>query len=186
MLSFVLLFSTLSQSIVATTVYAGNILMMEQDSELPVKEDQADITDQDHQEKNTDTENTNSDKEQGTEESTDSDSYRICIKYKGVKSMKFDVKTQGKKMEVALEGRMDSATAPGFEKEIFQKLDGVTELVLDFTDLAYLSSAGLRVLLSCQKKMNAAKGSMVVKHVNEIIMEVFEATGFDSILTVEQ
>ena len=60
MLSFVLLFSTLSQSIVATTVYAGNILMMEQDSELPVKEDQADITDQDHQEKNTDTENTNS------------------------------------------------------------------------------------------------------------------------------
>ena len=57
--------------------------------------------------------------------------------------MKFDVKTQGKKMEVALEGRMDSATAPGFEKEIFQKLDGVTELVLDFTDLAYLSSAGL-------------------------------------------
>ena len=98
--------------------------------------------------------------------------------------MKFDVKTQGKKMEVALEGRMDSATAPGFEKEIFQKLDGVTELVLDFTDLAYLSSAGLRVLLSCQKKMNAAKGSMVVKH--EIIMEVFEATGFDSILTVEQ
>ena len=93
--------------------------------------------------------------------------------------MKFDVKTQGKKMEVALEGRMDSATAPEFEKEIFQKLDGVT-------DLAYLSSAGLRVLLSCQKKMNAAKGSMVVKHVNEIIMEVFEATGFDSILTVEQ
>ena len=71
MLSFVLLFSTLSQSIVATTVYAGNILMMEQDSELPVKEDQADITDQDHQEENTDT-NTNSDKEQGTEESTDS------------------------------------------------------------------------------------------------------------------
>ena len=60
--------------------------------------------------------------------------------------MKFDVKTQGKKMEVALEGRMDSATAPEFEKEIFQKLDGVTELVLDFTDLAYLSSAGLRVL----------------------------------------
>ena len=100
--------------------------------------------------------------------------------------MKFDVKTQGKKMEVALEGRMDSATAPEFEKKIFQKLDGVTELVLDFTDLAYLSSAGLRVLLSRQKKMNAARGSMVVKHVSEITMEVFEATGFDSILTVEQ
>ena len=79
--------------------------------------------------------------------------------------MKFDVKTQGKKMEVALEGRMDSATAPGFEKEIFQKLDGVTELVLDFTDLAYLFSAGLRVLLSCQKKMNAAKGSILSESV---------------------
>ena len=58
--------------------------------------------------------------------------------------MKFDVKTQGKKMEVALEGRMDSATAPGFEKEIFQKLDGVTELVLDFTDLAYLSECRIK------------------------------------------
>ena len=79
--------------------------------------------------------------------------------------MKFDVKTQGKKMEVALEGRMDSATAPGFEKEIFQKLDGVTELVLDFTDLAYLSSAGLRVLLSCQKKLM----ERIMKVINENI-----------------
>lgn len=100
--------------------------------------------------------------------------------------MKLNVKTQGKKMEVTLEGRMDSTTAPEFEREIFPQLEGITELILDFSDLAYLSSAGLRVLLSCQKKMNAAKGSMVVKHVNEIIMEVFEATGFDSILTVEQ
>ena len=100
--------------------------------------------------------------------------------------MKLNVKTQGKKMEVTLEGRMDSITAPEFEREIFPQLEGITELILDFSDLAYLSSAGLRVLLSCQKKMNAAKGSMVVKHVNEIIMEVFEATGFDSILTVEQ
>lgn len=100
--------------------------------------------------------------------------------------MKLDVKTEGKKMEVVLEGRMDSTTAPEFEKEIFPQLEGITELVLDFSDLAYLSSAGLRVLLSCQKKMNAAKGSMVVKNVNEIIMEVFEATGFDSILTIEK
>lgn len=100
--------------------------------------------------------------------------------------MKLDVKTEGKKMEVTLEGRMDSATAPEFEREIFPQLEGITELVLDFSDLAYLSSAGLRVLLSCQKKMNAAKGSMVVKNVNEIIMEVFEATGFDSILTIEK
>lgn len=100
--------------------------------------------------------------------------------------MKLNVKTEGKKMEVTLEGRMDSTTAPEFEREIFPQLEGITELILDFSDLAYLSSAGLRVLLSCQKKMNAAKGSMVVKNVNEIIMEVFEATGFDSILTVEQ
>ncbi len=100
--------------------------------------------------------------------------------------MKLDVKTEGKKMEVTLEGRMDSTTAPEFEREIFPQLEGITELILDFSDLAYLSSAGLRVLLSCQKKMNAAKGSMVVKNVNEIIMEVFEATGFDSILTIEK
>lgn len=100
--------------------------------------------------------------------------------------MKLNVKTEGKKMEVTLEGRMDSTTAPEFEREIFPQLEGITELILDFSNLAYLSSAGLRVLLSCQKKMNAAKGSMVVKNVNEIIMEVFEATGFDSILTVEQ
>lgn len=100
--------------------------------------------------------------------------------------MKLDVKTEGKKMEVALEGRMDSTTAPEFEREIFPQLEGITGLILDFSDLAYLSSAGLRVLLSCQKKMNAAKGSMVVKNVNEIIMEVFEATGFDSILTIEK
>ncbi len=99
--------------------------------------------------------------------------------------MKLEVKTQGNKMEVALEGRMDSTTAPEFEKEIFPQLDGITELVLDFADLAYLSSAGLRVLLSCQKKMNAVQGSMVVMNVNEIIMEVFEATGFDSILTIK-
>ncbi len=100
--------------------------------------------------------------------------------------MKLNVKTEGKKMEVTLEGRMDSTTAPEFEREIFPQLEGITELILDFSDLAYLSSAGLRVLLSCQKKMNAAKGSMVVKNVNEIIMEVFEATGFDSILTIEK
>lgn len=100
--------------------------------------------------------------------------------------MKLNVKTEGKKMEVTLEGRMDSATAPEFEREIFPQLEGITELILDFSNLAYLSSAGLRVLLSCQKKMNAAKGSMVVKNVNEIIMEVFEATGFDSILTIEK
>lgn len=99
--------------------------------------------------------------------------------------MKLEVKSQGNKMEVTLEGRMDTTTAPEFEKEIFPQLDGITELILNFADLDYLSSAGLRALLSCQKRMNAAQGSMVVKNVNEIIKEVFEATGFDSILTIE-
>ena len=99
--------------------------------------------------------------------------------------MTLELKTEGNKLEVMLDGRMDSSTAPEFEKEVFPKLEGITELILDFDRLAYLSSAGLRVLLSCQKKMTAAQGTMIVKHVNEIVMEVFEATGFDSILPIE-
>ena len=66
-----------------------------------------------------------------------------------------------------------------------EALDGVTELVFDFTELQYISSAGLRVLLSAQKKM-AKQGSMKILHVNETIMEIFEVTGFSEILTIEQ
>ena len=86
--------------------------------------------------------------------------------------------------DFALEGRLDTVTAPELEKELQASLDGVTELRLDFEKLDYISSAGLRVLLSAQKQMNA-QGSMKLYHVNETIMEIFEVTGFSEILTIE-
>lgn len=90
----------------------------------------------------------------------------------------------GNKLDVALEGRLDTTTAPQLEAELKASLDGITELNLDFEKLEYLSSAGLRVLLAAQKVMNR-QGSMVIRHVNETIQEVFEVTGFIDILTIE-
>ena len=90
----------------------------------------------------------------------------------------------GSKLTLALEGRLDTTTAPQLEGELKEALDGVTELNLDFEKLEYLSSAGLRVLLAAQKVMNK-QGKMVVRHVNETIHEVFEVTGFIDILTIE-
>ena len=83
-----------------------------------------------------------------------------------------------------LVGRLDTTTAPDLEKELKASLNGVSELVLDFAGLEYISSAGLRVLLSAQKIMNC-KGEMKVTNVNETILEIFEVTGFSDILTVE-
>lgn len=90
----------------------------------------------------------------------------------------------GSHLDLALEGRLDTTTAPQLEAELKQSVDGVTELALDFAGLEYLSSAGLRVLLSAQKVMNK-QGTMVIKNVNETIMEIFEVTGFADILTIE-
>ena len=87
-------------------------------------------------------------------------------------------------LALALEGRLDTVTAPELEKELKGSLDGVSELTLDFAGLEYISSAGLRVLLSAQKIMNK-QGSMKLKNVNETIMEIFEVTGFTDILTIE-
>ena len=84
----------------------------------------------------------------------------------------------------ALIGRLDTTTAPDLEKELKESLEGVSELVLDFAGLEYISSAGLRVLLSAQKIMNC-KGDMKVTNVNETILEIFEVTGFSDILTIE-
>ena len=84
----------------------------------------------------------------------------------------------------ALEGRLDTVTAPLLEKELKESLDGLTELTMDFEHLEYISSAGLRVLLSAQKAMSK-QGSMKVIHVNDTIREIFEVTGFSDILTVE-
>ena len=98
--------------------------------------------------------------------------------------MKIEKKVDGSNMSFALEGRLDTMTAPLLESEIQGKLDGVMDLEFDFAKLTYISSAGLRVLLSAQKIMNK-QGSMVVKNANEAVMEVFEVTGFTDILTIE-
>lgn len=87
-------------------------------------------------------------------------------------------------LTLALEGRLDTTTAPQLEAELKASVDGVTELVFDFTKLEYISSAGLRVLLSAQKLMNK-QGKMTVKNVCPEILEVFEITGFSDILTIE-
>ena len=84
----------------------------------------------------------------------------------------------------ALEGRLDTITSPDLEKELKAALDGATVLTLDFGKLEYISSAGLRVLLSAQKTMNK-QGEMKLTHVNDTIMEIFEITGFADILTIE-
>lgn len=89
-----------------------------------------------------------------------------------------------KELTVELIGRLDTTTAPQLEAELKRSLDDVTSLVMDFAGLEYISSAGLRVLLSAQKVMNR-QGKMVIKHVNETILEVFEVTGFSDILTIE-
>ncbi len=90
----------------------------------------------------------------------------------------------GSALTLQLEGRLDTTTSPQLEAELSASLDGVKQLTLDLQQLAYLSSAGLRVILGTQKRMNK-QGQMVVRHVNETIMEVFEVTGFVDILTIE-
>ena len=90
----------------------------------------------------------------------------------------------GTTLTVEVEGRLDTMTAPELERVLKDSLQGITELIFDFDGLAYVSSAGLRVLLSAQKIMNK-QGSMVIRNVCEMVMEVFEVTGFSDILTVE-
>ena len=87
-------------------------------------------------------------------------------------------------LTIELVGRLDTTTAPQLENELKESLNGVCSLVLDFSKLEYISSAGLRVLLSAQKIMNT-KGMMKVTNVNDEIKEVFEITGFNDILTIE-
>lgn len=86
-------------------------------------------------------------------------------------------------LTLALEGRLDTVTAPELEATLKSELEGVTELVFDLEKLDYISSAGLRVLLSAQKTMNR-QGSMKMLHANEMILEIFEITGFSDILTL--
>ncbi len=98
--------------------------------------------------------------------------------------MNINLNKEGSTAKIALEGRLDTNTAPELESTIGE-LDGIKEIDFDFSDLVYISSAGLRVLLAAQKKMNAADGKMVIRNPNELITEVFEATGFDEILDIQ-
>ena len=98
--------------------------------------------------------------------------------------MKITKEQNGSALTIALEGRLDTTTAPELEKELKGGLEGVKALTLDFSRLEYISSAGLRVLLAAHKTMSK-QGGMKVTNVNEIVSEVFEVTGFSDILTIE-
>ena len=95
--------------------------------------------------------------------------------------MTIDQKKNDNALVIALEGRLDTTTAPELEAALSNALQGVQELTFDFEKLDYISSAGLRVLLGAQKVMHRMK----VVHANEIIMEIFEVTGFTDFLTIE-
>ncbi len=90
----------------------------------------------------------------------------------------------GDELTLVLTGRLDTSTAPDLELELKSVLGGLKSLVIDMEKLDYVSSAGLRVLLYAQKEMNR-QGKMTVRHVNEMVMEVFDITGFTEILTIE-
>ena len=98
--------------------------------------------------------------------------------------MTIDKTVNGTELTLTLSGRLDTTTAPQLEAELKASINNVDYLIFDFNALEYLSSAGLRVLLSAQKIMNK-QGHMVVRNVNENIREIFEVTGFYDILTIE-
>lgn len=88
-------------------------------------------------------------------------------------------------LTIEVEGRLDTVTAPELEKEVKSGLDSVQELTFDFSKLEYISSAGLRVLLTAQKLMKKKNGSMVIKGSSEDVLEIFEITGFSTLLDIE-
>lgn len=98
--------------------------------------------------------------------------------------LNIDKKVDGKNIELVLSGRIDTTTAPELDKAIQEIIGNAENLVFNFADIDYISSAGLRVLLTSQKTMNK-QGSMKVIHVNESVMEIFEVTGFSEILSIE-
>lgn len=99
--------------------------------------------------------------------------------------MNIEKKENGKEVTFVLSGRLDTTTAPQLEQQFQEDLAGREKLILDFQDLEYLSSAGLRVLLTAHKTMLKQNGGMVIRHVNEVIHDVFEITGFLDMLNIE-
>lgn len=98
--------------------------------------------------------------------------------------MVINIEQNNKQVIIKIEGRLDTMTAPQLEKEINSLPAETTDLVLDMEKLEYISSAGLRIVLSAHKKMSAV-GTLKLISVNETVMEVFEITGFADILTIE-
>lgn len=88
-------------------------------------------------------------------------------------------------LTMMIEGRIDTQTAPDLKKEVEESVEGVSDLVLDFSNVAYISSAGLRSVLTAQNLMDEKGGTMVIRHAAKNIVKVFEVTGFDSFLTLE-
>ena len=103
---------------------------------------------------------------------------------KEVNRMKFEKSPDGLSMTVKLSGEIDSINAPNLEEELLHKIDTIKNLTFDMTDLEYVSSAGLRVLLSTQKLMKNKNGNMIIKNVNDEVMDVFKVTGFIRLFTI--
>ena len=101
-----------------------------------------------------------------------------------MQNMTINKKSEGEKLTLTLSGRLDTNTSPALEAELKHSVDGVKELIFDFSGVEYISSAGLRILLAAQKVMNR-QGSMKLTGVSADVMEVFEITGFSDILTIE-
>lgn len=89
------------------------------------------------------------------------------------------------RLDLKLSGRLETSTAPQLQEIVDKELEGISELQMDIEHIEYVSSAGLRVLLAASKKMKAKGGSMIVSHVNDDVMEVFEITGFKEILNIQ-
>ena len=99
--------------------------------------------------------------------------------------MTTNLQQEGTALTIVIEGRIDTQTAPELEKVIKAGIDGVNDLVLDFNQVNYISSAGLRTILCAQNWMDEKEGTMVIRGCSKNILGIFKVTGFDSFLTVE-
>lgn len=111
--------------------------------------------------------------------------YKIMNCELGGNILKIEKQKSGTELTLILKGRLDTNTSKELEVTLRQAIDGIEKLIFDFTELEYLSSAGLRVLLTAQKVMTRQKGDMIIHNINDVVKEVFEVTGFDDIFCVE-
>lgn len=98
--------------------------------------------------------------------------------------MKYDITQDNTKLNVKLEGELDTRTSPEFERALIPALQGITEVDLDLEGLHYISSAGLRLLLAAEQTLEERQGKLIVRNVDENVMDVFKVTGFDDVLHI--